>query len=136
MSAIKEKGIELNEYVRVVPYINNMAQCMAAADVVVARSGAITVSEIAALGRPSILMPSPNVVRNQQEQNAREFEKNGAAALITEAQLTPQVLYDKINEMISDKKALEEMSRNLKGMAKTDALDELYNLIKKMCKKT
>lgn len=48
---------------------------MAAADVVVSRAGAITVSEIAALGKPSILIPSPNVVRNHQEQNAREFGK-------------------------------------------------------------
>ena len=55
---------------------------MAAADVVVSRAGAITVSEIAALGKPSILIPSPNVVRNHQEQNAREFENKNAAELI------------------------------------------------------
>ena len=134
MSAIKEKGIELNEHVRVVPYINDMAQCMAAADVVIARSGAITVSEIAALGRPSILIPSPNVVRNHQEQNAREFERNGAAAVITEAELSADVLYNKLDEMISDKIGMKSMSEALKAMAKTDALGKLYNLMKKMSK--
>lgn len=129
---IKEKGIKLNDHIKVVPYINNMADVMAAADLVVARSGAITVSEIAALGRPSILIPSPNVVRNHQEQNAREFEKNGAAAVITEAELTPDVLYDKINSMIGDKEGMKNMSESLKKMAKTDALDRLYDLVKDM----
>lgn len=135
MNALGEKGIKLNEHVKVVPYINNMAQCMAASDLVVARSGAITVSEIAALGKPSILIPSPNVVRNHQEQNAREFERNGAAALITEAELSPQVLYDKIDELITDKKARSKMSEALKRIAKTDALHKLYELMKKMSEK-
>ena len=73
MSKIKESGITLSDNIKIVSYIDNMAECMAAADVVVSRAGAITVSEIAALGKPSILIPSPNVVRNHQEQNAREF---------------------------------------------------------------
>ena len=72
MTAAKSVGADSN--IEITPYIDNMAEVMAAADVVVARSGAITVSEIAALGKPSILIPSPNVVRNHQEQNAREFE--------------------------------------------------------------
>ncbi len=132
MALIEEKGIKLNKHIKVVPYIDNMSECMAAADLVVARSGAITVSEIAAMGRPSILIPSPNVVRNHQEQNAREFEKNGAAAVITEAELSPEVLYGKINEMISDKAMMKTMSENLKAMAKTDALEKLYELMKDM----
>ncbi len=134
MNAVKEKGIALNEHMRIVPYINNMAQCMAAADVVVARSGAITVSEIAALGRPAILIPSPNVVRNHQEQNAREFERNGAAAVITEAELSAQTLYKKLDEIISDKSTMERMNKALKAMAKTDALEKIYKIMKKMSK--
>lgn len=121
-----------SERVRVVPYINNMAQYMAAADLVVSRSGAITVSEIAALARPSILIPSPNVVRNHQEQNAREFERNGAAAVILESELTPETLYNKIDEIISDKAAMKRMSGNLKKIAKTDALEKIYELMEKM----
>lgn len=132
--AINEKGIKLNKHIQVVPYINNMADAMAAADLVVARSGAITVSEIAALGRPSILIPSPNVVRNHQEQNAREFERSGAAAVITEAELTPELLYEKINTMISDKQGMAEMSEAVRSIAKTDALERLYDLVKDMAK--
>ena len=135
MQKIKDKGIILNNDVEVVPYINNMADMMAAADLVAARSGAITVSEIAALKKPSILIPSPNVVRNHQEQNAREFERQGAAAVITENELTPQVLYDKIMSMIGDKEGMKKISENLEKLAKTDALKRIYELMIKMSEK-
>lgn len=132
MGKISERGITLPENIKIVPYIDNMAECMAAADVVVSRAGAITVSEIAALGKPSILIPSPNVVRNHQEQNAREFEKKGAARVITESELTADALYDKIMSMTENKATLSEMSENLKPLAKTDALEKIYNLMIKM----
>lgn len=134
MNKIAENGIALSDNVKIVPYIDNMAECMAAADVVVSRAGAITVSEIAALGKPSILIPSPNVVRNHQEQNAREFENKNAAALIVEKDLTSDALYDKIMSMVSDKKQLREMSENLKSLARTDALERIYELMIKMSK--
>ena len=134
MKRIKDKGIELGDNVKVTAYIDNMAECMAAADVVVSRAGAITVSEIAALGKPSILIPSPNVVRNHQEQNAREFEQQNAAALILESELSADKLYNKIMTMIRDEKTLNEMSENLKKIAKTDALEQIYDLMIKMSK--
>lgn len=118
--------------IEVVPYIDNMADVMAAADIVVSRSGAITASELAALGKPSVLIPSPNVVRNHQEQNAREFEKRNAAAVITEPELTPECLFDKIKKMLSDEAKLSAMSRNMSEMAKTDALPKIYELMIKM----
>ncbi|MBO5059734.1 MAG: undecaprenyldiphospho-muramoylpentapeptide beta-N-acetylglucosaminyltransferase [Clostridia bacterium] len=132
---IKAEGIELGEDIKVVPYINNMSTAMAAADVVVARAGAITVSEIAALAKPSILIPSPNVVRNHQEQNAREFERNDAAVVITEDILTPDILYDKICEMTLDKMRLSQMSKNVKKLAKCEALEEIYQVVKKIINK-
>ena len=128
---IKSCGINLPEGVKVVPYINNMSDAMAAADIVVSRAGAITVSEIAVLKKPSILIPSPNVVRNHQEQNAREFERIGAATVITEDCLTPEKLYATLKEMLSDRKALEKMGENAGKLAKSDALSEIYALIKK-----
>ena len=135
MQKINERNIQLNDDVKVTAYIDNMADCMAAADLVVARSGAITVSEIAALGKPSILIPSPNVVRNHQEQNAREFENNGAAAVILESELNGEVLYDRMMSMAEDKETLLRMSENLRPLAKTDALCKLYELMKKMADK-
>lgn len=128
------KDIPLGDDIQVVPYINNMQTVMAAADVVVARSGAITVSEIAALGKPSILIPSPNVVRNHQEQNAREFEKAGGAVVITEDELSPQLLYQKITEMTDNRTKLDEMSRNVRKLAKVDALDRIYEVLKEISK--
>ena len=132
MDEISRLGIKLNDDVKVVPYINDMAAYMSAADIVVSRAGAITVSEIAALAKPSILIPSPNVVRNHQEQNAREFEKNGAASLIVEKNLTPDLLYSKLMEMIDNPEILSSMSDNLRKISKTDALEQIYNLILKM----
>lgn len=134
MKKISEKNITLTEDVKVVPYIDNMADCMAAADLVVSRAGAITVSEIAALGKPSVLIPSPNVVRNHQEQNAREFERLGAAAVITENELNADALYEKIMTSVLDKKTLSAMSGNLTKLAKTDALEKIYELMLKMSK--
>ena len=135
MKAIEDKGITLGENVTVTAYINNMAEMMAAADLVVSRSGAITVSEIAALGKPSILIPSPNVVRNHQEQNAREFADCGAAEMILESELSAELLYTKITELIADKSRMWSMSENLKKLAKTDALEKLYGLMIKMSEK-
>ncbi len=132
-NAVDGLGISAEDKdIEIVSYIDNMAEVMAAADVVIARSGAITVSELAALGKPSILIPSPNVVRNHQEQNAREFERNGAAEVITEMELSGKVLYKCLMSMINDSEKLHSMSQNLKKMAKTDALEKLYSLMQDM----
>lgn len=131
---LKDEGIELTDDIKVVPYINNMSTAMAAADVVVSRAGAITVSEIAALKKPAILIPSPNVVRNHQEQNARELEKNNAAVVLTEDMLTSDILYDKIIEMTLDKERLADMSRNAGKLAVTDALERIAALVEKIIK--
>ena len=128
-------NINLTEDIKIVPYIKNMHTVMSAADLVVSRSGAITLSEIAALKKPSILIPSPNVVRNHQEQNAREFEAKGAAAVICENELNPDVLYKKICDLAGDGKKLHEMGENAFKLAKPDALEQLYKLVKKCSKK-
>ena len=125
----KIKHMELSKNVMVVPYIDNMHTVMSASDVVVSRAGAITVSEIAVLNKPSILIPSPNVVRNHQEQNARELERNAAAMVLCENELNPDSLYDKIMELCKNHKKREEMSLNLKKIAVPDALEKLYELI-------
>lgn len=134
---MKKNNINICDGVKILPYIDNMAEVMAAADLVVSRSGAITVSEIAALGKASILIPSPNVVRNHQEQNARELEKNNAAVVITEDELTEDILYDKIVELtIKDCITLGLIGYNVKKFAKRDALDEIYKLLIKASQNT
>lgn len=134
MQKIKEEGIKIPEGTKIVPYINNMSEVLAACDIVVSRAGAITVSEIALLKKPSVLIPSPNVVRNHQEQNAREFERNGAAKVITENCLTSKLLYDTIKEMAGNGENLEKMGENAGKLAKGDALPKIYSLVLKMVK--
>ena len=129
MSALGD--IKLGDNVKIVPYINNMHTVMAAADLVVSRSGAIASSEIAILKKPSILIPSPNVVRNHQEQNAREFEAKGASVVIVEPELSGDVLYNKINELVLDKQKLKTMGENAKKLAKPDALPLIYDTVMK-----
>ncbi len=128
------KGVGYSECIKVVPYINNMSVAMAAADLVISRSGAITLSEIAALGKASVLVPSPNVVRNHQEQNAREFERIGGAAVVLDSELSGDLMYEKIMSMTADRDMLKKMSENVKKLAKVDALEEIYRLVKKMQK--
>lgn len=129
------KNINLSDDIKIVPYIDNMHLAMAAADVVVSRSGAITVSEIAVLGKPSILIPSPNVVRNHQEQNARALEKVGACQVLLESELNEESLYEAISSLANDKKAQDKMSESLKEVACPDALERIYKIVKKITKK-
>ena len=114
--------------------IPNLLEASCCNEEVVKGAGAITVSEIAALGKPSILIPSPNVVRNHQEQNAREFEANNAAAVILESELTSEKLYEKMMSLVENEAQLKLMSANLKKIARTDALERIYELMIKMSK--
>ncbi len=131
---ISELGIELHDDIQIVPYINNMDKVMSAADLVVCRSGAITVAELAVLLKPSIMIPSPNVVRNHQEQNAREVEAKGGCIVLPESELSGSELYNRITDMVSQKEKLEIMSENLKKLKKDDACAAIFELMKKMKK--
>jgi UDP-N-acetylglucosamine--N-acetylmuramyl-(pentapeptide) pyrophosphoryl-undecaprenol N-acetylglucosamine transferase len=126
---------QVPENVTITPYIHNMAEVMSAADLVAARSGAITVSELACMAKPAVLIPSPNVVRNHQEQNAREFAAAGAAVMLKEDVLSPETLYDTVTGLAFDKKALSEMSEQMKRFARPNAQEDIYRLILKMTEK-
>ena len=112
--------------VKIEPYIYNMDEVLAAADLVVSRSGAITLTELCATGTPSILIPSPNVAENHQEINARALEARGAAVVICEREIEETTLFDKITELIYDSEKLQNMGRAAKEMSKPDALDLIY----------
>ena len=132
MEIVRERNIIPDDDIKILPYINNMNTVMAAADLAVSRSGAITVSELAVLEKPSILIPSPNVVRNHQEQNARAIESAGGARVLCEDELSGESLYKLIIELISDKKMLNSMSLSMKKIKKSDANEKIYKLIRKM----
>lgn len=131
---VKEQGtdIELCSNLDIREYINNMDLCMAAADVVVCRCGAITLSEIQIMGKPSVLIPSPNVAENHQYHNAMALVKENAAVVIEEKDLTPEHLTEEIDKLLGDTKKLESFGKNAEKMAISDANERIYKVIKEV----
>ncbi|MCD8384237.1 MAG: UDP-N-acetylglucosamine--N-acetylmuramyl-(pentapeptide) pyrophosphoryl-undecaprenol N-acetylglucosamine transferase [Clostridiales bacterium] len=133
---LKNRGIDLEDYPRVDlrEYIYDMPECMAAADVVLSRAGASTISEISAIAKPSILVPSPNVTANHQEKNARVLSEQGGAVLMLEPDTTGDKLYDQVISMLSDRPGLEQMSRALTRTGISDANERIYQVLKRLLK--
>jgi len=116
----------------VVPYIYDAANTYAAADLMVCRAGAITCSELTVLGIPSIMIPSPNVVANHQEHNARSLEKNGASVVILEKDLNEDLIYQQITSLLKDKEQLGKMSRNAKKAGTSSATERIYAMLQEI----
>ena len=119
---------------RLVEYIYDMPVQMAAADVVICRAGAMTLSELANQGKAAVLIPSPNVTDDQQYKNAKVLSDAGAAVLIRESELEEGRIGKEIERLICEPYRLEEMRRNIKSFAAEDAnaviFDEMMRLIK------
>ena len=128
---LREKGADPDkaDNLDIREYINDMPVCLAAADVVVARAGAITLSEIQVKGKPSVLIPSPNVAENHQYHNAMALVEKNAAVMIEEKDLNPQKLTEEIDKLASDPERLREYSENAKKMAINDAAKRIYSVI-------
>lgn len=131
---IRERGVDVRKCpnLDVREYIDNMATCMAAADLVISRAGAITLSEIQALGKPAILIPSPNVAENHQYHNAMALVNNRAAEIIEEKDLTEKLVIEKADSLLKDKDKLREYTENSSKMAIIDANERIYSIIKKI----
>lgn len=132
----KEKGISLseNKHIMLREYINDMHRCMAAADLVICRAGASSLSEIQALGKPSILVPYPYAAENHQYHNAMALVKNDAAILIEEKDFTGDRLVKEIDALLADKQRLETLGKNAKKMAIYDATERIVDCICKILK--
>lgn len=117
----------------VTPFITDMAEAYKAADLVIGRAGAGSISELQALGKPAILVPSPNVAEDHQTHNARALSSRGAAVLISDAEARDTLVETAIS-LISDKKRLDEMSSEIRKMGITDSAsriaDEVCEIIK------
>lgn len=132
MDRLGQKQIQLDKYpnIKILPYIYNMNEALVAADLVVCRAGAITLSEISAVGKPAILIPSPNVTNNHQEHNARTLEKAGAAVVLTENNLNGNILHNQINTLLKDKQLLNKMAAHSLKMGITNATEKIVEIIK------
>lgn len=127
---LKEKGVDMDaENIHVTEYIDNMDVLLAAADLVICRSGAITISELAVQGKPSVLIPSPNVAENHQYHNAMTLVSKGGAEIIEEKDLSGEKLTDVVSGLITDKAKLDKMSENAKKCAIFDTNERIYKVI-------
>ena len=125
---LQTRGISAPE-LQVREYIYDMPLVMAAADVVLCRAGASTVSELAAIGKPSVLVPSPNVTANHQEKNARVLERQGGAVVLLEQDCTADILYTTLRDLLQDTARRDEMSRALTATATADAGQTIYKTL-------
>ena len=119
-------GIEVREYIYDMPLV------MAAADLVICRSGASTVSELAAIAKPAILIPSPNVTADHQTKNAQVLANAGGAILLPEKECEPHRLYDMVENLLQNPEKRREMSRKLSELAILDANEKIYDTLKSL----
>ena len=118
-----------NRGCKILPYIENMPTAMNAADLVISRCGAMTLTEIGAVGVPSILIPSPNVADNHQLKNAKQFVSDGCAILIEESSLCLRTLLDAVRELHHNIKRSCEMSAAAKLQYNSGAAERITELI-------
>lgn len=126
MAKAAEYGLDRCPNIRLVEYIYDMPLWERIADVVICRAGAMTISEMALLGVACILIPSPNVVNNHQYENAKRLADAGAAILLEEKFLTPNVLYDSVCDILYHKETAQRLSKNIKSFANPEAKEEIY----------
>ncbi|MBR5135116.1 MAG: UDP-N-acetylglucosamine--N-acetylmuramyl-(pentapeptide) pyrophosphoryl-undecaprenol N-acetylglucosamine transferase, partial [Clostridia bacterium] len=120
---LSENGIDVREY------IHDMKDCMAAADLVICRCGAMTLTELQACGKPSILIPSPYVAENHQFHNAQVLVRRDAAMCIEEKDLTAATLWEAIERVTSDPARLVRMGDNAASGAVLDADARILEVI-------
>lgn len=126
------KNIDINsiENAKILPYIYNMQEMMNIADLVVCRSGAMTISEITILEKPAIFIPFPFAAENHQEYNARVLEKIGAAKIILDKDLNAQILNNQIGSIVANASILQSMGKNAGKIKIENVEDKIYSEIK------
>ena len=131
LDELKARGVDLKSCpnLDVREYIADMPRVMAAADLVICRSGAMALTEIQALGKAAILIPSPNVAENHQYYNAMAMVSRGAAEIIVEKDITPELLTRKVDKLAGNRKKLARMSENARKMAILDSRDRILKVV-------
>ena len=135
-SELSKKSININNIAncKILPYIYNMEEVENISDVVIARSGAMTITEIANLSKPSILIPLPNVSNDHQMYNAKVLENVGAAKIIKNDELNGSLLNDEIEKIILDKEKCIKMGEAAYTVSNENVEDKIYDEIKKLVK--
>lgn len=135
LDQLKQRGIHtLNNNIRVVPYMYDAPSALAAADLVISSSGAITIAEVTAVGVPTILIPKAYTAENHQEYNARALEKKGASIVVLEKDLCGKKLNSIINQLVSDRNRLLKMAAKSKELGIKDSIDRIIKIIDELIK--
>ena len=111
------------------PSIRAVPLVMAAADLVLCRAGASTLSELIAIARPSLLVPSPHVTNHHQEKNAQVMQRCGGAVLMRESDCTGDTLYEAASALLADSAKRAGMSQALSALSVADAAEHIYQTL-------
>ncbi len=122
-------GLNAYSHLKLVDYLYDMPTQMCASDIILSRSGALSLSEIAALHKPSILVPSPYVTDQHQLRNAEIFVQKGAALLIEEQNLTADAINHAIKQIISSKESYQKMACSAASLSKTKVAQKICDLL-------
>jgi UDP-N-acetylglucosamine--N-acetylmuramyl-(pentapeptide) pyrophosphoryl-undecaprenol N-acetylglucosamine transferase len=128
-NSMTASGAIRNEKFHVLDYTEKIHEYYSAADLIVGRSGAMTVSEIAVLGKASILIPSPNVTNNHQYYNAKTLADHGAAVILNESGLTSDALASEILKLKANKEQLNRMAEAAERQGRPDAADAIVDVL-------
>lgn len=129
MDKIKDAKIVIEKNIEIKDYMYDAATVLSGADIVVGSAGAITIAEITVLGVPSILIPKTYTAENHQEYNARALEKEGAAKVILEKDLSGGMLITAIEDILENKNLLKTMALNSKRMGNVDVENKFYEVM-------
>ena len=129
-----EINIDKLKNTKVIPYIYNMEEILNAVDLVVSRSGAMTITEISNVGKPAIFIPFPFATENHQEYNAKVLEKRGAAKIILDKDLTDTILHSQIEELITNPQLMKKMGIKARENSITNVEGKIYTEIKQVAK--
>ena len=135
LKLLREKGVDLADHpaLQVREYIYDMAAVMRAADLVLCRAGASTISELTALGVPAVIVPSPYVTNNHQEKNARVLENAGGAAVLLEKDCSGQALFQAACGILHDGARRASMERAMSALGIRDATERIYQTVLEIC---
>ncbi len=117
--------------VEVVPFLSDVAAAMAGSHLLVSRAGAVTVAEICAAGRPSLLVPLA-IAQGHQVENARVLAEAGAAEMLTSAELTPESLAGRLGALLADPELLAEMAEEARRLANPGAVEEIADRVEEL----
>ena len=133
---LEEKNVDLSKHpaLQLREYIYDMACVMRAADLVICRAGASTISELTALGIPALIVPSPYVTNNHQEKNARVLEEAGGAAVLVESESSGQALFQMACGILHDDARRTKMETAMASLGIRDATERIYRTILEICK--